>query len=63
MAVSNAWLSNRNKFMSPKSVCDLWISMWMMNQLIFQVPTRPLRLLIRQLFINEFNSIGVVRYR
>ena len=63
MVVFHAQHFSRQYFMSTKSVCDLWISMWMMGQHIFQAPTRPQRLLIRQLFINEFNLICRVRYR
>jgi hypothetical protein len=44
--------SKRDIPMSTKSVCDLWISMWMMDQPASQVPSLPQCLLFRhELFI------------
>lgn len=61
-AAFRAWTFNQNLFLSPKSVCDLWIFMWMMAQLMSQVLLPPLRLKIRQIFINHINKIHSIRY-
>lgn len=47
--------------MSTKSVCDLWISMWMIGQPASQVPPPPQCLLFRHEFFIDIKLIGSVR--